>query len=71
MLKVVLIVMVVFSLLLLLFLAYQSQKLLRQTQKQIAQERRESKGGYQLHPQVIAEQKKREQLKKDLADKDK
>ena len=71
MLKVVLIVMVVLSLLLLLFLAYQSQKLLRQTQKQAAQERRESNGRYQVHPQVAEEQKKLQSLKKDRADKDK
>ncbi|OTG81741.1 hypothetical protein [Acinetobacter sp. ANC 4648] len=69
MLKVALMVMVVLSIALLLFLFYQSQKLLRQTQKQAVQERRQLKGNYQIHPQLAEEQKKLEQMKKKKADK--
>ncbi|OTG66695.1 hypothetical protein [Acinetobacter silvestris] len=70
MLKVALIVMVIFSIALLLFLFYQSQKLLRQTLKQANQERRQLKGNSQVHPQLAEEWKRLEQMKKKLADKD-
>ena len=52
MLKVVLILLVILSLALLLFLAYQSQKMLRHVQKQQALENKKNGRERQLHPKL-------------------
>ena len=57
MLKVVLILVVILSLALLLFLAYQSQKMLRHVQKQQALENRQNGKSRQLHPKVRQDKK--------------
>lgn len=60
-----LIIMVIFSVALLLFLFYQSHKLLKNTQKQAIQERHNLKSQNQKrHPQLDAEWKKIDQMKK-------
>ncbi|MGN5765338.1 hypothetical protein ACNQO6_13440 [Acinetobacter calcoaceticus] len=51
-LKVVLILVVIFSLVLLLFLLYQSQKMLRHVQKQQALENKLNGRARQLHPKL-------------------
>ncbi|MCU4368546.1 hypothetical protein [Acinetobacter courvalinii] len=51
-LKVVLILVVIFSLVLLLFLLYQSQKMLRHVQKQQALENKLNSRARQLHPKL-------------------
>ncbi|ENX20647.1 hypothetical protein F892_02670 [Acinetobacter vivianii] len=51
-LKVILILVVIFSLVLLLFLAYQSQKMLRHVQKQQALENKLNGKTRQLHPKL-------------------
>ncbi|EKU56852.1 MULTISPECIES: hypothetical protein [Acinetobacter] len=51
-LKVVLILVVIFSLVLLLFLLYQSQKMLRHVQKQQALENKLNGKARQLHPKL-------------------
>lgn len=65
-LKITLIIIVILSIALLLFLFYQSQKLLRHTQKQAMQERRDLKGNYQIHPKLEVEWKKLDEMKENL-----
>lgn len=52
MLKIILIVVVILSLALLLFLLYQSQKMLRHVQKQQALENKLNRKARQLHPKL-------------------
>ncbi|MCU4578300.1 hypothetical protein KTJ34_12775 [Acinetobacter courvalinii] len=52
MLKIILIVVVIFSLVLLVFLLYQSQKMLRHVQKQQALENKLNGKARQLHPKL-------------------
>lgn len=59
MLKVVLIIAVILSFILLLFLLYQSQKMLRHVQKQQALENKKYGKARQLHPKL--QQKKKPQ----------
>lgn len=51
-LKIILIVVVIFSLVLLVFLLYQSQKMLRHVQKQQALENKLNGKARQLHPKL-------------------
>ena len=51
-LKIILIVVVIFSLVLLVFLLYQSQKMLRHVQKQQALENKLNGRARQLHPKL-------------------
>ncbi|USA45622.1 hypothetical protein NDN11_12985 [Acinetobacter sp. C26M] len=57
MLKVVLILVVIFSVILLLFLLYQSQKMLRHVQKQQALENKLNGKARQLHPKLQQQKK--------------
>ncbi|KHO15174.1 hypothetical protein NT90_12330 [Acinetobacter baumannii] len=50
--KIILILVVLLSLALLLFLVYQSQKMLRHVQKQQALENKKNGRGRQLHPKL-------------------
>ena len=67
MLKVVLILVVILSLALLLFLAYQSQKMLRHVQKQQALENRQNGKSRQLHPKLRQDKKPQDYLRSFVA----
>lgn len=71
--KIVAIILVFIAALVLIALLVQSFKLLRKTQKEELQERKDLRqaGESQLHPQLENEWKKLAQMKKDLENKDK
>lgn len=59
MMKIAIMVLLVLSFAIVLFLLYQSQKMLRAVQKQQAQEKSRQPPERQLHPKLLQEQKNR------------
>lgn len=73
MMKIAAVILVLIAALVLIALVIQSFKLLRKTQKEELEERKEMRktGEYQVHPQLENEWKKLEKMKKEFENKDK